>query len=135
MERREGARGLAKPSLAGLAKPAARLARRASPLAQGPGAPRALHPSSWRSLRKLDCAARIVGAPDRFACRTRHERALGEPDNVEYNPILSHVNEGLRAMRGYLAGFAKGRQRRRIAYNAVIHYCTATPVRPASQFE
>ncbi len=84
MERREGARGPAKPPLAGLAKPAARLARRARLWAKRRCAPLALHPqSSGRSLRRLDCGGAHCrrAAPcsssnvtrDDARCRTRRE--------------------------------------------------------------
>jgi len=48
MERREGAKALAKRLLAGLAKPAARLARRAPALVKR-AAP------SWRSIHSTHC--------------------------------------------------------------------------------
>ena len=77
MERREGARGLVRPSWRVWCAPAARLARRASPLAKGPGAPRALHPRHALSACR-----------SRFACGARHDGApFGIASNMEYNPI------------------------------------------------
>jgi len=71
MERRDGARALAKRPLAGLAKPAARLARRANPLARGPGAARALHPQACASAQAwLRCA--LSAHRSRLAAGARH---------------------------------------------------------------
>ena len=64
MERREGARGFARPPLGAPCDRAARApCEGARTLAIGCCAPLALHSSSVRCLRRLDTAARIVGAP------------------------------------------------------------------------
>ena len=73
MERREGARGLAKPPLAGLGETRRAPWRGARPLGEAGCAPRALHPSSSRASRASLTAMRIVGAPRLVRCRASLE--------------------------------------------------------------
>jgi hypothetical protein len=63
MERRESARGLARPPLGEVASPARAPCEGARPPVEAGCALPALHPSNLRGLRKLDCSARVVGAP------------------------------------------------------------------------
>ena len=56
-----------------------RALRGRAPVCETGCAPLALHSSSWRSLRKLDCAAPIVGAPGPAGLRSRVMTALRSP--------------------------------------------------------
>ena len=113
MERREGARGPAKPPLAGLAKPAARLARRARLLAKRRCAPLALHPqSSGRSLRRLDCG----GAHCRRAAPCSSSSVTRDDARCEQGAMNISALEraGISYFRNR-AGLCRRRHRERVA--------------------
>src|SRR5450759_6003561 len=115
MERREGAKGLARPLWAALAiGPPARLARARARLRSGLR-PRALHP-----------ATPLSGAAPGHTVRTPHDSALGGPDGIGISSVgiksmPSAVAPAERFSARAAAGAkttveiakAKGRQRRR----------------------